>query len=92
MGLVGKTKGYFRSDGPDGAVEGETFTCPHCNAIKVIDRTKAPPGICEHCWAPVCGAKACQTCVPFEKKLEAMERGKARAVSRSSILRAAGIE
>lgn len=91
VSLPGRTKGHFQEQGPHGTVSGETFTCPHCSGIEVVDRSQAIH-VCEHCHAPVCSAFECRrVCYPFEKKLDDLARANARAASRGSILRAAGI-
>lgn len=75
--------GYFVCTDPDGGVEeASTFTCSHCNRV-VIVKPKADPGtiggLCYLCDKMVCPTCTGKSCVPFEKKLEAMEaRGRLR--------------
>lgn len=69
-------------------VEHRTFTCPHCNTIKVVPNTcSTEPGhtmsecyrcqcpVCTKCVAPICHACArTGKCMPFEKVLDTLER------------------
>lgn len=60
-----------------GTAEIDCFTCFHCNSIvKVMpkadmDRTGS---MCRQCMKMVCARCAPRGCVPFEKKLDAMEK------------------
>lgn len=64
------------------AIEYDTFTCSHCNSIAVIDRQKPETlgGFCRMCMKSICNGcvdavtKGPTGCVPFEKKMEEMER------------------
>lgn len=73
------TSGYFRCDDADPArgqprvIEGETRTCIHCNTL-VFDWAQTG-GWCTRCDAAICvrcGKDG--SCVPYEVRLEQMER------------------
>lgn len=69
--------GDARGDGPD--IERDTFSCAHCNAVVVVEPLTIPEGFCLACQKHVCDpCKAIlartQKCVPFERRLEAVER------------------
>jgi len=54
-------------------VESETFTCPHCNAVKAKPAPGAPCGWCHRCFGITC--LECEAvCTPFEKKIEQYEQ------------------
>jgi len=76
--------GFIEIVGPEGRREIETFTCCHCgNLFDVPPPTATEVGFCSRCVAREClGCARKNKCVPFEKKLEAME---ARARLRASI-------
>lgn len=67
--------GYGEVSGPPEVCEEfDTFTCCHCNCIvRVRPGSGTERGFCFMCNAPHCGKKGCWTCVPFERKLEAVE-------------------
>lgn len=73
-----RPQGYLVIASPDSPlVERDTFTCVHCNAVTVV--TPSTPaeeqgGWCFQCNKMVCKMCAGKDCVPFEKKLEEMER------------------
>ena len=76
------------SGGGQKTVTRDTFSCCHCNAV-VFVKPKADPsemgGFCRLCMKHVC--KKCEAlgkCVPFERRLEEIER-------RGKLLEAAGI-
>lgn len=73
-----KPGGYATVSSPDGIVEADTFTCIHCNTVVVVPvKVSASDmgGFCTMCMKPVCGPCAdLGKCIPFEKKLEAIER------------------
>lgn len=74
--------GFIEITGPEGRREIETFTCCHCNGVAdVPPPTATEVGFCSLCQARECLPCARKNkCVPFEKKLEAMEaRGRLRA-------------
>lgn len=58
--------------------EVDTFTCGHCNCVKhVPPKTDAADigGLCKQCMQLICPRCASiRHCIPFEKKLEMMER------------------
>lgn len=62
---------------PAGIYEADTFTCAHCNSIRHV-KVKAPMdevgSICRGCMKMVCPRCAEGACIPFEKKLEEMEK------------------
>ncbi len=70
----------FRADGNiivDGNEVGETRQCPHCNAhFLSIRGSGSIRGYCMLCGKVTCGKPKCDSCVPFEKKLEEYEKGK----------------
>jgi len=72
---VGGVNGYLISTGEWGEVrEYDTFTCPHCNSAQIVrPGSGTKRGYCHLCSAPTCGKEPCLNCVPFERKLEAME-------------------
>jgi hypothetical protein len=60
----------------------DTITCCHCNGLHAPPQGKEASR-CKLCDAPICDKLKCyETCAPFEKKLEAIER-------RDKLLRAA---
>jgi len=81
-----RAQGFIESFGPEGRREIETFTCCHCNSIcNVPPPTATEVGFCARCSARECLPCARKNrCVPFEKKLEAME-------ARGRLLKAMGI-
>ena len=55
----------------NGKVERDLLACVHCTAqwyVKPGSGNKR--GWCFMCAGPTCGAKACEPCIPFEKKIE----------------------
>ena len=74
-----RADGYAVWGSPGGAVEkADTLTCRHCNTVSLLrGKTKADDlgGFCRMCMGHICGPCADQgSCVPFERRLEAMER------------------
>lgn len=73
----------YKNTGPKGAIivdgqeVGETLQCVHCamhwQTVKGSGRSR---GFCMHCFGTTCGAKACDPCIPFEKRLEDYEKYK----------------
>jgi hypothetical protein len=60
-------------------VEGQevasTLQCPHCGAHFISFRgSGARRTFCMKCMAVTCGDPACDTCRPFEKQLEEIEK------------------
>lgn len=80
-----KPQGYAVWTGATATREADTVTCCHCNAVVLLT---APldqlGGHCRLCDKPVCAACAGKACVPFERRLEAIER-------RGRLLAAAGL-
>lgn len=74
--------------------EFDTLTCAHCNKVYEVRPFQDPTdagGFCRRCMRHVCGPCADYgTCVPFEKALEAHERGILRSLSRQDLFRALG--
>jgi len=70
--------GYAIWTYPDGKnVEQDSFTCVHCNQVVFIKPQADLGGFCIKCMKNVCGPCAdLGVCHPFEKKVEAMEKGK----------------
>jgi hypothetical protein len=60
-----------------GTVEFDTFTCCHCNKVMHV-KAKAPMeefgSMCRNCMKMVCPVCANGPCIPFEKKLDEMEK------------------
>ena len=78
--------GYAQVVDPDGPTrECDTFTCAHCNRIthvKVRQRPEDIGGLCKVCIGLICPACVGEACVPFLKRLDAME---ARARFRAGV-------
>lgn len=75
-----RPQGYATTVEPGKAtVEEDTFTCGHCNSIVFVKAGASPDemgGFCRMCYRHICSNPDCHDgCEPFEKKLEAMERG-----------------
>lgn len=68
--------GYATWSHPDQPlIERDTLQCKHCQVTWVVQPGSGNQrGWCTLCAGPTCGAAQCQSCVPFEKKLEALER------------------
>lgn len=67
--------GYTIITGPDGVLERDTLQCCHCNRhYTVRPGSGKRRGWCTLCGSTTCGAAACLPCVPFEKKLDQIER------------------
>lgn len=66
--------------------EHDTFTCNHCNAIVMVNaREQAADigGYCKKCTSLICGPCVdADRCLPWEKRVEAQERGIRHAVER----------
>lgn len=67
--------GYLLITDPERpTVERDTYTCCHCNRIVVVrPGSGTKRGWCFRCDAAHCGGFRCWTCVPFERRMEAME-------------------
>ena len=70
-----KSPGYIHIFDPEAPVkERDTFTCCHCNKIIVVrSGSGIERGYCVNCDDLHCGGSSCWNCVPFERKLLAME-------------------
>ena len=67
-----KPSGFIFIDGQEVA---ETLCCVHCRSHWVpVKGSGKVRGFCRKCMGPTCGSKSCDTCVPFEKRLEQIER------------------
>jgi len=70
-------QGCATISGPLGVVEEiDTFTCCHCNSIVHVRVGVKPDELgswCTLCGKMHCARQECQTCVPFERKMERME-------------------
>lgn len=54
--------------------ESKTYSCCHCQyTVHVHFGSGKKRGYCPMCNAPTCGGPRCVECVPFMKKIEAME-------------------
>lgn len=82
-------RGYATIVGPSAKVEIDTLTCCHCNGVILLHDpatgARLGPdkigGACTLCHAPTCPRCTGRTCTPFERRLEAIERGQALAAS-----------
>lgn len=55
--------------------EHQTLRCAHCQHVWMVEPGSGHRrGWCMSCAAPTCGRAGCDTCVPFEKAIEAEER------------------
>ncbi len=68
----------MREDGAilvDGVQVATTHQCCHCGGhFTSVKGSGTRRGFCLKCMRVTCGAPECDPCVPFEKKLEMMER------------------
>lgn len=71
-----KASGFIIMDDGSGPVEtAATLMCAHCgNHWIVIKGSGRKRGFCLKCMAVTCGSPQCDTCVPFEKRLEKLEQ------------------
>jgi hypothetical protein len=80
-----KKLGVLIITGEFGCDEVDTFTCGHCNNIKLVppkQRAEDIGGHCSVCWQLICpGCVSRGLCDPFEKKLK---RAEDRARTRQS--------
>lgn len=61
----------------DGMHVADTLRCCHCGKIWIpIVGSGKKRGFCLKCNKVTCGAESCNTCYPFEKKLDDYEKGK----------------
>lgn len=77
-----KTAGYITLTEPGKTLfEADTLQCCHCSAhYQVVPGSGKIRGFCRNCMKPTCGKPECDVCVPFEKKLDEMERNDRRIV------------
>jgi hypothetical protein len=75
---VHRPNGAMITVGPDGCeVHSDTLQCAHCGGHwQVQPGSGKIRGFCTRCMAPVCGAPNCFECVPFEQKMDLLEKGK----------------
>ena len=60
----------------DGQAVGDTYQCAHCGGhFDMVKGSGKLRGYCTKCGHITCGKYECCTCVPFEKKLDLMEKG-----------------
>jgi len=60
----------------DGVEVAQTLQCCHCGGHWVSRRGSGIiRGFCVRCMKPTCGGIRCDPCIPFEKRLEMMEKG-----------------
>lgn len=75
---VGGWGHWFNGNGPD--LEQDTVTCAHCNRVVFITPLKPvedETGWCMACFKFICLACAAKReCVPLERQLARMERGR----------------
>jgi hypothetical protein len=64
---------HLTGDGPD--IIRDTVQCCHCGRHGVFQPGCGRKlGRCEKCHAPTCGEPGCEPCVPYEKRLDLIER------------------
>lgn len=69
--------GYIVVVDEKGMLEFDTHQCPHCGLHFIIEPGSGKwRSFCTLCNAPTCNKASCFEHVPFEKKLEMVERGK----------------
>lgn len=70
-----KYAGYALWQTPDATTERDLLRCCHCQRQWFITPGSGNQrGWCTLCAQPTCGAPPCQSCVPFARKLEQLER------------------
>jgi hypothetical protein len=76
--------GLRREQVQAGTLERDTFTCFHCNAVEHTPARPGPNdvGFCRNCMQRICQRCAALPCVPFEKRLIALEQGIKEALDR----------
>ncbi len=58
-----------------GTFEADTFSCVHCNRVThVPPKSQGDEYFCRNCMARICSPCADHPCIPFMKKIEAMEK------------------
>jgi hypothetical protein len=58
-------------------VEFDTFTCAHDNRVVIVKHGASPEecgGFCRLCMKAICPECVGKTCVPFEKRLDLVEK------------------
>lgn len=61
----------------DGMHVADTLQCVHCGTMWIpVKGSGKKRGFCMKCHGVTCGCKECDTCMPFEKKLDMYEKGK----------------
>jgi hypothetical protein len=68
--------GYLVVAGAAGVAEADTFTCRHCQRVRLVRPKERPEdlgGLCRVCMGLVCPDCAGGACVPFERRLEMAE-------------------
>lgn len=66
------------SDPDGGETQYDTKQCCHCNHHFVMQKGSGRKrGFCRGCMQVTCGSPACDRCLPWEKKMELAEAGKA---------------
>lgn len=72
-----KAAGYVQITDPiKGVIELETRHCMHCSKHWIYKPGSGiTRGFCLNCMGLTCGAKQCDPCIPFERRLEAVEKG-----------------
>lgn len=75
--IAKRPDGYIAISYEDGhVVERDTLQCVHCGAHFIVEPGSGRRrGFCLKCGGPTCGRPGCDSCTPFEKKLEALEEG-----------------
>lgn len=59
----------------DGTQVADTHQCCHCGGHFVFRKGSGTiRGFCTYCSKMTCGSAECHNCVPFEKKLEKIEK------------------
>lgn len=61
----------------DGSHVADGLKCVHCGHVFFpIAGSGITRGWCRNCNGPTCGSHECDTCYPFEKRLDDYEKGK----------------
>lgn len=59
-----------------GELTHDTLQCCHCGQHwAVVKGSGRKRGFCMKCMRPTCGCQACDSCTPYEKRIEQIERG-----------------
>ena len=71
-----KAHGYVTIISPEEPTqEFDTIRCVHCGGhFRVIPGSGTKRGFCLRCGGATCGKKQCNTCLPFEKWLDKVEK------------------